>query len=396
MNEVDNLINDINKNIPCNKFTIEDEDDFVILGKINAVLDKLQIINNLIKDSDLKSNDALKNSIMALNDAQQALEESIAAVDSANTALSTGNMALETANASKAESAEAKQTAYDAYVDAYNATRYALEALNKKIGTFIYDYNNNYLNTAKFVGSESINVDMAEGQPNTFTFRVDQTIIQQLTSLSERLNLLENNINDFEIALSNKADKNYVDDNLALKANTQYVNQLVENKQDKLTAGANITIENNVISASGGGILSTNYDLSRVSEREKLSKDLANLIRNGKFYGALLNFDSIFQYGTNAGADIFYDTNQILQISEGTDKRRIGKIFFKSANIDGDTLKSVIKMKSDNYVFKLPLIPSPNFILECNILEYYNTHIRIGQSYENNHQKTSIIVFYLK
>ena len=37
------------------------------------------------------------------------------------------------------------------------------------------------------------------------------------------------------------------------KANISYVNEQLEDKQDTLTAGANITISNNVISASGGG-----------------------------------------------------------------------------------------------------------------------------------------------
>lgn len=65
-------------------------------------------------------------------------------------------------------------------------------------------------------------------------------------------------------ALNEKADKtttytkNEVDTKIAVKANASDVyvksetNSLLDGKQNKLTAGANITIENNVISASGG------------------------------------------------------------------------------------------------------------------------------------------------
>lgn len=61
--------------------------------------------------------------------------------------------------------------------------------------TSVEDYNGNILKTAKFLGSDTINVDLADGEPNTLTFRVDD---QVLANKQNKL-IAGNNINIDEI-----------------------------------------------------------------------------------------------------------------------------------------------------------------------------------------------------
>ena len=55
------------------------------------------------------------------------------------------------------------------------------------------------------------------------------------------------------------------------------VNEQLEGKQDTLTAGANITIENNVISATGGGDMSNYYTKSEVYNKTEIDTMIGNI-----------------------------------------------------------------------------------------------------------------------
>lgn len=88
-----------------------------------------------------------------------------------------------------------------------------------------------------------------------------ESIESNTTDITENYEELTTTINDNYIALSSTIDSNY--------------SVLSENKQDVLTAGQNITIENNVISASGGGGGNSNiYSLNETVIGEFLGKTL--------------------------------------------------------------------------------------------------------------------------
>ena len=66
-------------------------------------------------------------------------------------------------------------------------------------------------------------------------------------------------------------------DDILKLASVDYVDELLEGKQDKLTAGNNITIENNVISASSSGGSSKRYYYDVLSTQPSSLKPMSNV-----------------------------------------------------------------------------------------------------------------------
>ena len=131
--------------LPTNKFTIQDKDPMVILGKLNEVIAYLQTLQATINTSDSKANEALQKAIQAVADATQALSvangidakatqalaNAIEAVGTANTALSASNTALSTANTAISTANTALDSSNSAVETAENALGTAESAETK-------------------------------------------------------------------------------------------------------------------------------------------------------------------------------------------------------------------------------------------------------------------------
>ena len=151
------LIDTINADdLPTNEFTIEDEDKFVLLGKLNEVIASLQMIQDTITSSDTtaqealtnaqsavadalealttanginaKATEALSNAVVAVSTANDALEASNNASSASNTALSTANTALSSANSAVSTANTANTTASSAETKADEAVSTANDA----------------------------------------------------------------------------------------------------------------------------------------------------------------------------------------------------------------------------------------------------------------------------
>lgn len=90
---------------------------------------------------------------------------------------------------------------------------------------------------------------------NNILYLVPKTTTQTNNTYDEYVYANNNweKIGDTEIDLSNYVTTTQLNTTLANYTTTTVLNSLLNNKQDTLTAGENITIENNVISATGGG-----------------------------------------------------------------------------------------------------------------------------------------------
>ena len=116
---INDLIKQLNEDLPNNVFTIEDDDPMVLLGKLNQIIGYLKGIGEKLDDTD-------------------------------NTAT--------------------------------NALKLAQEALNQVVsdlGTKVYDNNGNLKSNVKFEGHNGINVDIAEDN-ETFDIRLDEDITKAI------------------------------------------------------------------------------------------------------------------------------------------------------------------------------------------------------------------------
>jgi predicted nucleic acid-binding Zn-ribbon protein len=71
-------------------------------------------------------------------------------------------------------------------------------------------------------------------------------------------------------------------DTSQLSGTVQGMQTAIQGKQDKLTAGTNITIQNNVISASGGGSITLDNDVTQNSQNGVKSSGIYTAIQNAK------------------------------------------------------------------------------------------------------------------
>lgn len=151
------------------------------------------------------------------------------------------------------------------------------------------------------------------------------------------------------------------------------VEQTAAGKQDKLTAGANITISGNVISASGGG--GGSYDDTELRNRiGSIEDDLSELpgILSG-YNDRLLDHESRIQELEDGGGGGSYDDTELRQ--------RIGAIEGKEAGWDGKqdklTAGTAIKISGNaisaervTFTAKNPASTSPTTYDE--LLEHFN------------------------
>lgn len=185
--------------LPTNIFTIEDTDPLVLLGKLNEIIAYLKDMLSLINSSDSKANEALASALQALTTAREAIEGATLALDSSNTALNTANTALNTANTANEKADSANDVANEAMAEASEALMTAQEALSQvvsRLGTKVYDINNNLLSNAKFAGHNGINVDMADEDSETFDIRLDSTITEAIEETNTLANTNKANIDN--------------------------------------------------------------------------------------------------------------------------------------------------------------------------------------------------------
>ncbi len=110
---------------------------------------------------------------------------------------------------------------------------------------------NNLLSKIKFFGDDGV----------TYSTNVSNGLFASIDFLQLSANKVMNATSDDDIAIViNRKAKNIIIDgnNYLINDNKsivtkKYMDQQIETKQDKLTAGSNITIQDNVISATGGG-----------------------------------------------------------------------------------------------------------------------------------------------
>ena len=88
--------------------------------------------------------------------------------------------------------------------------------------------------------------------------------------IKERLDTAESNITQLQT------------DTSTLSGDVSSLQQTVSGKQDQLTAGTNITIQNNVISASGGGSVTLDNDVTQNSQNGVKSSGIYTAIQNAK------------------------------------------------------------------------------------------------------------------
>ena len=286
------LIETISEDIPTNIFTIEDEDPHVILGKINEVIKNLKNLQSTINSSDAKSQEALQNSINALNSAKNSLESSNLALDSSNTALATANASLDSSNTALATA----NASLEKSNEALNNSQEALNKVNEGVGTKVYDTHNTILETAKFTGHNGINVDMSEDDTNTFDIRLDQDITTALEethttteTLKSRVSANEQdiiNITDMLAGVEEKVDSELpnritnlettlteitpkVAKALVSPMTTPTTTELVavnnKNSQTMIEIGTGLVIENNTLKSTGGTEIIDNLNSTSIS-----------------------------------------------------------------------------------------------------------------------------------
>lgn len=113
---------------------------------------------------------------------------------------------------------------------------------------------------------------------NVTTLQQDVNILElkqgthttSIRRIKERLDTAESNITQLQT------------DTSTLSGDVSSLQQTVSGKQDQLTAGTNITIQNNVISASGGGSVTLDNDVTQNSQNGVKSSGIYTAIQNAK------------------------------------------------------------------------------------------------------------------
>ena len=113
---------------------------------------------------------------------------------------------------------------------------------------------------------------------NVTTLQQNVTTLQQtqtsqgtaIQGIRGRLDTAESNITQLQTTTS------------TLSGDVSSLQQTVSGKQDQLTAGTNITIQNNVISASGGGSVTLDNDVTQNSQNGVKSSGIYTAIQNAK------------------------------------------------------------------------------------------------------------------
>ena len=113
---------------------------------------------------------------------------------------------------------------------------------------------------------------------NVTTLQQNVTTLQQtqtsqgtaIQGIRGRLDTAESNITQLQTTTS------------TLSGDVSSLQQTVSGKQDQLTAGQNITIQNNVISASGGGSITLDNDVTQNSQNGVKSSGIYTAIQNAK------------------------------------------------------------------------------------------------------------------
>lgn len=298
------LIDDLNGNdIPTNIFTAEDEDPMVILGKLNEVIAYLETLRDTITSSDTKANEALAKAIQAIADASQAIttangidakatqaltnanaavQASTQAISSANTALSTANTAISTANSAEETAQSAEDKADNAVSTANTANTTATIAKNTAEGidgkatqaltnsqTAISTANNaedkadTAISTANTANTNASNaVSTANNAETIASSKQDALNASQLNAVnsgvtSNTVSQVATNASNISSLQTSKQDVLTFDSaptsGSPNPVTSGGVYTALSTKQTTLTAGDNITIQNNVISATGGG-----------------------------------------------------------------------------------------------------------------------------------------------
>ena len=222
---IDDLIKNINQDLPSNVFTIEEDNDpYVILGKINEVITHLKEIQATISSSDEKANNAVENALVALTTARESITASTNALDSSNNALETANLAIDTANTSmemvveaNANSNNALNISNESKQVAQNALQVAQEALNhiaSGVGSKIFDTNNEVMSNAYFKGENGVEVVMDENNANTFSIRLSENITSQINdifnntlTILDHTESIENKVEHIEERVENLSKK---------------------------------------------------------------------------------------------------------------------------------------------------------------------------------------------
>lgn len=113
------------------------------------------------------------------------------------------------------------------------------------------------------------NVTTLQQDVITLDFQVN-THSTSIRRIRERVETAESNITQLQTNTS------------TLSGDVSSLQQTVSGKQDKLTAGTNITIQNNVISASGGGSVTLDNDVTQNSQNGVKSSGIYTAIQNAK------------------------------------------------------------------------------------------------------------------
>jgi predicted nucleic acid-binding Zn-ribbon protein len=108
-------------------------------------------------------------------------------------------------------------------------------------------------------------------QQNVNTLEITQrSHTTSIHHIKTRLDTAESNITQLQT------------DTSQLSGTVQGMQTAIQGKQDKLTAGTNITIQNNVISASGGGSITLDNDVTQNSQNGVKSSGIYTAIQNAK------------------------------------------------------------------------------------------------------------------
>lgn len=159
------------------------------------------------------------------------------------------------------------------------------------------------------------------------------------------------------------------------------INELVGTKQDKLTAGSGITIENNVISASGGG----SAGITVLEGTEEAPVNLQNLTESGLYF--VKNYYIPSEVYAKVPTDIFiinYSVSSTNLIQMSISSESSGRFYWRARMYNKRTKAWDKKNFSSRYNDVGQLNEDSNYYNGRAILSYYGDKTKLETTNKNN------------
>ena len=159
------------------------------------------------------------------------------------------------------------------------------------------------------------------------------------------------------------------------------INELVDTKQDKLTAGSGITIENNVISASGGG----SAGITVLEGTEETPVNLQNLTEAGLYF--VKNYyipSALYAKIPSDMLIINYSVSQTRLIQMNISSESSGRFYWRTRMYDKTTKKWDKDDFTSRYNDISPLESTQNYYTGKAIIDYYGNKTKLETTNKNN------------